>query len=117
MKFMVCQKLDEDTDVTEGHLQPLARVVANSLEDPPRGPVIWLGGSGTVDTKQYYMLFEAPDRETIEDCVKVLPGLQSVERVMSVDRHTLARGLMLGMAADYDKRRAKQTPDGDGPGV
>ncbi|QVQ54151.1 hypothetical protein J4H86_10910 [Spiractinospora alimapuensis] len=105
MKFMVRQRLPPDADPTEDHLQPLAAVVARSLEDPPRGPVIWLGGCGTVDTLQYYMLFEAPDRETLEECVSALPGLQSVERVMAVDRHTLARGLMLGLAADYEKRR------------
>ncbi|PXY25836.1 hypothetical protein DI005_07115 [Prauserella sp. PE36] len=104
MKFMVRQKLGPDEDVTEGHLQPLARLVADSMLDEPKGPVVWLGGCGTVDTKQYYMLFEAPDYATLEAVVKVLPGLQSVERVMAVDKHTLARGLLLGMAKDYDER-------------
>lgn len=111
MKFMVRQQLPPDADTTEGHLQPLAAVVARSLEDPPRGPVIWLSGCGTIDTKQYYMLFEAPDQETLEECVSALPGLQSVERVMAVDRHTLARGLMLGLAADYEKRQRERTDE------
>ncbi|SFB13176.1 hypothetical protein SAMN05216266_105112 [Amycolatopsis marina] len=104
MKFMVRQKLGPEADVVKEHLQPLAYLVADSVQDEPKLPVVWLGGSGTVDTKQYYMLFEAPDYESLEEVVKVLPGLQSIERVMSVDKHTLARGLLLGMAKDYAER-------------
>lgn len=108
MKFMVRQKLDEDGDVMRDHVEPLAGVVAASLEDPPSGPVVWLSGCGTVDTKQFYMLFEAPDRASIDAVFEGVPGVQSIERVMAVDQHTLARGLLLGYAANHKKRQQRQ---------
>jgi hypothetical protein len=108
MKFLVRQKLPPGSDVARDHLQPLARVVADSLVDEPEGPVIWLGGWGTVDTFQFTMLFEATDPETMKECLRPLPGVQTVERVMAVDRHTLARGLMLSHATDYEQRMAAE---------
>lgn len=113
MKFLVRQQLTDGDEVFRDHLEPLAEVVAASLEDPPRGPVVWLGGCGSVANRHYYMLFEAPDQETMEATVANLPGLHSVERVMAVDRHTLARGLMLGLASTYRERRGRQD-GGDG---
>ncbi|BBG04793.1 MULTISPECIES: hypothetical protein [Pseudonocardia] len=108
MKFLVRQALDEGGDVTRDHLQPMARVVAGSLEDPPRGPVVWLGGCGDIETSEFFMLFEAPDQETMDAAAANLPGLVSCRRVMAVDRSTLARGLMLGLAKDYEDRRAAE---------
>ncbi|MEU3270923.1 DUF3303 family protein [Saccharomonospora sp. NPDC006951] len=104
MKFMVRQKLDPDGNVTEDHLQPLARLVADSIQDEPTGSVRWLGGCGTIDTKQFYMLFEAPDHEALQQVVSKLPGLQSIERVMLATKDTLARGLLLGLAKEYEER-------------
>lgn len=76
MKFLVRQRLAEGADVTRDHLQPLAAVVTASLEDPPRGPVLWLAGCGDIANNEFYMLMEAPDQETIDEVVKALPGLQ-----------------------------------------
>lgn len=110
MRFLVRQRLPEGGEVMQDHVLPMAGVVAGSMEDPPRGPVVWLGGCGNIETSEYYMLFDAPDQETIDECVRVLPGLIACERVMSVDRKTIGYRLLQSMAATYDGPR---DPAGD----
>lgn len=104
MKFLVRQQLTDEHDVFEHHLEPMADVVADSLDDPPSGPVVWLGGCGNIETLHYYMLFEAPDLATLEEAVSVLPGLHSIERVMAVDPSTIGQGLLRGLADRHRKR-------------
>ena len=104
MRFLVRQRLPEGGDVMRDHVLPMAGVVAGSMEDPPRGPVVWLGGCGNIATSEFYMLFDAPDQETIDECVGVLPGLIACERVMSVDRGSIGYRLLQSMAKDHERQ-------------
>lgn len=114
MKFLVQQRLTEDDDVFEDHLEPMAGIVADSLEDPPRGEVVWLGGCGSIDDRHYYMLFEAPDLATMEAAVVDLPGLHRIQRVMVMDRDGVGSGVLRGLADRYRRRREAVDSSADG---
>ncbi|WP_375003012.1 hypothetical protein [Aeromicrobium sp. CTD01-1L150] len=104
MKFLVRQQLEADGDVFAEHLEPLANIVADSLEEEPSGPVVWLGGCGNVDERRYYMLFEAPDEATMRAALATVPGVQDVERVMVVDRDTIGLGVLRALGQRHESR-------------
>lgn len=107
-KFLVCQRLPKGNNVVEDHLQPLADVVAQSLDDPDAATVVWLWGCADIEHDEWHMLFEGPDEAAVAAELRDLPGLSSINRVLYATPENFAYLLMRGMAT----RRVEENGSG-----